>query len=69
VFGIDRETAVAYSFLVHAAFFFPITIVGIICLVQNRLTFAEIRRGSNAAVSPARGPALKRPAGKQKAAL
>jgi hypothetical protein len=44
VFGVSRETAAAYSLLVHAAFFFPITFVGIVCLVRSRFTFAEIRR-------------------------
>ena len=42
VFGIDREIAVAYSLLVHAAFFFPITLVGIFYLARSRFSFAEI---------------------------
>jgi uncharacterized protein (TIRG00374 family) len=45
VFGVDRDTAVAYSLLVHAAFFFPITLVGIFCLAQSRFSFTEISRG------------------------
>jgi uncharacterized protein (TIRG00374 family) len=69
VFGIDRETAVAYSLLVHAAFFFPITIVGLVCLAQSPLTFAEIRKSGNTAASRDLAATLKRPSGKEKAAL
>jgi len=43
IFGVGRETAAAYSLLVHAAFFFPITIIGLFCLVYSRFSFAEIR--------------------------
>jgi uncharacterized protein (TIRG00374 family) len=55
-FGIDRELAVAYSFLVHAGFFFPITLIGIACLAYSRLSFSEIRKSEHA--TGARGLAL-----------
>ena len=47
VFGVDREVAIAYSLLVHAAFFFPITLTGIVCLFRSHLSFAEIRKSQN----------------------
>jgi uncharacterized protein (TIRG00374 family) len=47
VFGVDREVAAAYSLLVHAAFFFPITLAGIVCLLRSRFSFAEIRKSRN----------------------
>jgi uncharacterized protein (TIRG00374 family) len=48
VFGVDREAAVAYSLLVHAAFFFPVTLAGIVCLLRSRFSFAEIRNSRDA---------------------
>jgi hypothetical protein len=51
MFGVDRESAVAYSFLVHAAFFLPITLIGIFCLAYTRLGFAEIRKGGASVAS------------------
>jgi uncharacterized protein (TIRG00374 family) len=66
VFGVDRETAAAYSLLVHAAFFFPITLVGIFCLARSRFTFAEISHSREPAGwgDPVATP--KRPPAKQK---
>ena len=40
---ITESVAAAYSILVHAAFFFPITITGIACLIVSRLRFADLR--------------------------
>ncbi len=54
LFGVSHETAVAYSLLVHAAFFFPITFVGIGCLLGSRFSFAEIGRGGE--IVDANGP-------------
>jgi hypothetical protein len=45
VFRVGRNQAVAYSLLVHAGFYFPITFAGIACLLQSHLRFAELRRG------------------------
>jgi hypothetical protein len=50
LFGVPREMAVAYSLLVHAAFFFPITLVGIACLVHSQFSVAEISGGREVAV-------------------
>ena len=60
VFGVDREAAVAYSLLVHAAFFFPVTLAGIVCLLRSRFSFAEIRNSRDArdAVDLAAAPAV-----------
>ena len=43
VFGVAESVAAAYSILVHAAFFFPITLAGIACLLRSRLRFADLR--------------------------
>jgi hypothetical protein len=44
VFGVGRNEAVAYSLLVHAGFYFPITFMGIACLVKSHLRFADLRK-------------------------
>lgn len=44
VFGIGRPEAFAYSVLLHAAIFFPITFVGIACVVKSKLGFAALRQ-------------------------
>lgn len=66
VFGVDRETAVAYSLLVHAAFFFPITLVGIFCLARSRFSFTDIRRSRDRAGWGDSIATPGRPPGKQK---
>jgi uncharacterized protein (TIRG00374 family) len=42
VFGVDETAAAAYSLLLHAAIFFPITIVGIVCLLRENLSWATL---------------------------
>jgi len=40
----DQTTAAAYSVLLHAAIFFPITIAGIVCVFVSHIRFAALRR-------------------------
>lgn len=56
IFGVDRDMAAAYSVLVHAAFFFPITLAGVICLLRNQFTFGEISHSAES-IAPGIGGA------------
>jgi hypothetical protein len=43
VLGIERETALAYSVLLHVAILAPITVAGLVCMVLARQSFAGLR--------------------------
>ncbi|MCP5141064.1 MAG: flippase-like domain-containing protein [Chromatiales bacterium] len=43
LFNIDSGTAIAYSLLVHVAFFVPITVVGLIYLVVGGFSLTRLR--------------------------
>jgi uncharacterized protein (TIRG00374 family) len=43
VFGIEQSGAFAFSVLLHAAIFVPITFAGIACLLKSKLRFAALR--------------------------
>jgi len=43
IFGVDKSAAVAFSLLLHAAIFFPITLTGIACVVTGNVRFASLR--------------------------
>jgi glycosyltransferase 2 family protein len=49
VFGIEHSQAFAFSLLLHAAIFFPITIVGIACAIHTRLGLKALRQPEAAA--------------------
>jgi hypothetical protein len=49
VFGVEQSQAFAFSVLLHAAIFFPITFAGVACLVRARFSFAALRKEAAAA--------------------
>ena len=51
VFGVDETTAAAYSLLLHAGIFFPITIAGLVCFVRENLSLAALQRPNDAPVT------------------
>ncbi len=44
VFGVDETAAAAYSLLLHAAIFFPITLAGVACFLRATLSLVALRR-------------------------
>jgi glycosyltransferase 2 family protein len=42
--GIERELALSYAIVVHAALYFPITILGLIFWWRESLSWREVRR-------------------------
>jgi len=52
VFGIEQSPAFAYSLLLHAAIFFPITLAGFACVVKHKVGFAAIRQPEAAEPTP-----------------
>jgi len=41
--GVDGALALSYAFLVHAALFFPITVIGLIVAWRERITLGQLR--------------------------
>jgi uncharacterized protein (TIRG00374 family) len=57
--GVQRELALSYAIVVHAALYFPITLWGVYYWARAHLSLAAVR-----AVEPADGRAGERPAGR-----
>lgn len=55
VFAVGNDQAAAYSLLLHAAIFFPITFTGIVCVLRSKTGFAALRQqeSQDSAVSTA----------------
>ena len=45
IYGIPKETTVGFSLALHAAWFVPITVLGLWALLRAGLTLGELRRG------------------------
>ncbi len=41
--GVNGALALSYAFLVHAALFFPVTILGLIVIWRERISFSQLR--------------------------
>jgi len=56
VFGVDETRAAAYSLLLHAAIFLPITFAGLVCFVRENMTLAALQRPNDAPVAATAPP-------------
>ncbi|MFP4056849.1 MAG: lysylphosphatidylglycerol synthase transmembrane domain-containing protein [Candidatus Brocadiia bacterium] len=52
VFGVEKTMAAAYSVLLHAAIWFPITLTGIACMLRIHVGFGALRQQEAPAQSP-----------------
>jgi uncharacterized membrane protein YbhN (UPF0104 family) len=41
--GVNSALALSYAFLVHAALFFPVTIIGLFVTWRERISFSQLR--------------------------
>jgi len=53
VFGVGKSEAVAFSLLLHAAIYFPITFAGLACLMATHLRLGSLRQAGAVAATGA----------------
>lgn len=44
LFGVDRNVAVSFSIILHASQFFPVIIIGYLCMLKEHMTFTAISK-------------------------